>query len=136
MQAGEPIERAYWVCAGMSPDAVAVLLKDAIVQAFAAEGWAHSPVRYETLPADSLRLPPPPEFIRGKNPSCMLAWADAIAPVPVAPATGDMTSADLDKLRAVVRRRWLVDHPRERLSNEAADTVIDQLTPATVRALS
>lgn len=135
MQAGEPIERAYWVCDGMSEGVAAATITRAVEDAFAAEGWAHSPLRFEKLPPDSLRLPDPPDFTLGKNPYCLLGWAEAVAPLPVAPATGDMTAEDADKLREIVRKRWRAEHPGERLSNEAADAVIDQLTPATVRSL-
>ena len=64
MQAGEPHEEAYWVCEGMRLDAVTTLLEKAVHEAFLAEGWTHSPVRFETLPADSMRLPPPPAAVQ------------------------------------------------------------------------
>lgn len=135
MEPGEPIERAYWVCDGMSYEAAAALIDRALQDAFAAEGWASSPVRYEKLPPDSPRLPAPPDFTLGKNPYCLLGWAEAVAPLPARSSTSDMSSDDIDKLREIVRRRWRAEHPGERLSNEAADAVIDQLTPATVRGL-
>lgn len=135
MEPGEPIERAYWVCDGMSRGAAALLIEHSLREAFAAEGWVPSPVRYETLPPDSQRLPAPPDFTLGKNPYCLLGWAEAVAPLPVASATNDLSSEDTDKLREIVRRRWAAENPGEKLSNEAADAVIDQLTPATVRGL-
>lgn len=135
MEPGEPIERAYWVCDGMSEGAAAATITRAVEDAFAAEGWAHSPLRFEKLPADSSRLPDPPDFTLGKNPYCLLGWAEAVAPLSVASATGGMESEDVERLREIVRRRWRAEHPGERLSNEAADAVIDQLTPATVRNL-
>lgn len=135
MQPGEPIERAYWICDGTSLEMARAVIEQALREAFDAAGWVSSPVRYETLSADSLRLPPPPPFTDGLNPWCLLGWAEAVAPLPLASATGDMDGEAVERLRAIVRRRWAAEHPGERLSNEAADAVIDQLTPATVRGL-
>lgn len=136
MQAGEPIERAYWVYDGMNRDVAAAVIERSLREAFEAEGWAHSPVRYETLPADSPRVPDPPLPFQGLNPYCLLGWAEAVAPLAGAfTVTGDLTADDLERLRTIVRDRWAAVNNGERLSNEAADAVIDQLTPATVRGL-
>ena len=136
MQAGEPIERAYWVYDGMNRDVAAAVIERSLREAFEAEGWAHSPVRYETLSADSPRVPDPPLPFQGLNPYCLLGWAEAVAPLAGAfTATSDMTSGDLDKLRTIVRDKWAAANNGERLGDEAADAVIDQLTPATVRGL-
>lgn len=135
MTPGEPIERAYWVYDGMSRDVAAAVIERSLREAFEAEGWTHSPVRYEDLPADSPRLPEPPAFTHHLNPYCLLGWAEAVAPLPVASATGDLTRDDLERLRTIVRDKWAAAHNGERLGDEAADAVIDQLTPATVRGL-
>jgi len=135
MEPGEPIERAYWVYDGLTREAAAAVIERSLREAFAAEGWAHSPVRYEDLPADSPRLPEPPAFTRQMNPYCLLGWAEAVAPLPAASATGGLTRDDLERLRTIVRDRWAAANNGERLGDEAADAVIDQLTPATVRGL-
>jgi hypothetical protein len=136
MEAGEPIERAYWVYDGMNRDVAAAVIERSLREAFEAEGWAHSPVRYETLPAGSPRVPDPPLPFQGLNPYCLLGWAEAVAPLAGAfTVTGDLTAGDLERLRTIVRDRWAAANNGERLGNEAADAVIDQLTPATVRGL-
>jgi len=135
MQAGEPIERAYWVYDGMSREAAAAVIERSLREAFEAERWAHSPVRYEDLPAGSPRLPEPPVFTHQLNPYCLVGWAEAVAPLPVASATGDLARGDLERLRTIVRDKWAAANNGERLGDEAADAVIDQLTPATVRGL-
>lgn len=120
----------------MNRDVAAAVIERALREAFEAEGWAHSPVRYETLPADSPRVPDPPLPFQGLNPYCLLGWAEAVAPLAGASTvTGDLTADDLERLRTIVRDKWAAANNGERLGNEAADAVIDQLTPATVRGL-
>jgi hypothetical protein len=135
MESGDPIEMAWWVYDGQSREAAEQVLVRAINLAFEEAGWVPSPIRYETLPADSQRLPAPPPEARGKNPYGLVAWAEAVAPDPKASVTADMDNEAVEKLRRIVRMRWADAHPGEKLSNEAADAVIDQLTPNVVRAL-
>lgn len=137
LEPGEELTLAWWICdGGPTLEQAHGALTLEIARYFAQRKWAHSPIKYTIIEADSPFLAAkPPAKMQGRNPRVVLATVYAIAPMsdPGRGMTADMPEEQLLKLRGIVRREWAKNNDGERLDDAACDAMIERLMPETVR---
>ena len=134
MRIGNVIESAVWI----TGDEPLTLRKryecdvgNAITCLCEENGFEHGPVKYiEKRPGDD-RVPDVPEHIQGSRVRLLVAEAEIVGKKPLASAgsfVANLEKKDLDRLRAITRRKW-AEHHWIALTDEQCDDCIDELGP-------